>query len=111
LDVTDVLAKGDRFEIFDFGSSVGLTSLVATASGGETDPDAAFNDPTYSSGRFTLADGSHSITIFAVENPYGGGSGVLRASVVPEPSTLIIWSLLGALGIAVGWWRRRRRAA
>ncbi len=27
---------------------------------------------------------------------------------VPEPSTLIIWSLLGALGITVGWWRKRR---
>jgi hypothetical protein len=25
-------------------------------------------------------------------------------------STLAIWSLLGALGITVGWWRRRRRA-
>ena len=31
--------------------------------------------------------------------------------VIPEPSTLIIWSLLGGLGITVGWCRRRRRAA
>jgi len=31
--------------------------------------------------------------------------------VIPEPSALIIWSLLGALGITVGWWRRRRRKA
>jgi hypothetical protein len=29
---------------------------------------------------------------------------------VPEPATLIIWSLLGALGVALGW-RRRKRAA
>ena len=28
---------------------------------------------------------------------------------VPEPSTLIIWSLLGGLAFTVGWWRRRRR--
>jgi len=28
-------------------------------------------------------------------------------TTVPEPSTFIIWSLLGALGITVGWWRRR----
>ena len=28
---------------------------------------------------------------------------------VPEPSTLIVWSVLGALGMTVGrWWRRRR---
>jgi hypothetical protein len=28
----------------------------------------------------------------------------------PEPATVIIWSLLGAVGIGVGWWRRRRAA-
>ena len=28
---------------------------------------------------------------------------------VPEPSTLVLWSLLGSLGVAVGW--RRRKAA
>ena len=27
--------------------------------------------------------------------------------VIPEPSTLIIWSLLGGLGISLGWWRRK----
>ena len=32
-------------------------------------------------------------------------------TVVPEPSTFAIWSLLGTLGITVGWWRRRRSAA
>jgi hypothetical protein len=34
----------------------------------------------------------------------------LTASVIPEPSTFIIWSLLATLGITVGWWRRRSRA-
>lgn len=34
----------------------------------------------------------------------------LKISPIPEPSTLIIWSLLGGLGFTVGW-RRRRRAA
>ena len=32
-------------------------------------------------------------------------------SSTPEPSTLVVWSLLGALGITIGWWRRRKRAA
>lgn len=26
----------------------------------------------------------------------------------PEPSALIVWSLLGILAFGVGWWRRRR---
>jgi len=30
---------------------------------------------------------------------------------IPEPSTLIIWSLLASLGMGLGWWRRRKRAA
>jgi hypothetical protein len=30
--------------------------------------------------------------------------------VIPEPSTLAIWSLLSALGLAAGWYRRRRAA-
>ena len=29
------------------------------------------------------------------------------SAAVPEPTTLIIWSLLGALGIATTWWRKR----
>ncbi|MHB1034563.1 MAG: hypothetical protein ACYC35_25675 [Pirellulales bacterium] len=31
--------------------------------------------------------------------------------MVPEPTTLVIWSVLGTLGIALGWWRKRRVAA
>ena len=28
-------------------------------------------------------------------------------AVIPEPSTLIIWPLLGILGSTIAWWRRR----
>ncbi len=30
---------------------------------------------------------------------------------IPEPSTFVVWTLLGALSISGGWWRRRRKAA
>jgi hypothetical protein len=31
-------------------------------------------------------------------------------AAVPEPATMVIWSLLGALGIAIGCWRRPKAA-
>jgi hypothetical protein len=34
----------------------------------------------------------------------------LTTGVIPEPASLVVWSLLGALGIGVAWWRRRRAA-
>jgi hypothetical protein len=40
-------------------------------------------------------------------NPDGTVHGYLLTPI-PEPSTFIIWSLLGALGITIGWWRRRK---
>jgi hypothetical protein len=33
---------------------------------------------------------------------------VAQFSQVPEPSTLIVWSLVGALAVTLGWWRRRK---
>jgi formylglycine-generating enzyme required for sulfatase activity len=29
---------------------------------------------------------------------------------IPEPSTIIVWSLLGSLAIGLGWWRKRKAA-
>jgi hypothetical protein len=45
--------------------------------------------------------------------PSGGPyTGEVQVSVnrILEPSTFIIWSVLGAVGVTVGWWRRRRKA-
>jgi len=33
----------------------------------------------------------------------------LEEAVIPEPSTFAIWSLLGVIGITVGWWRRHNK--
>ncbi len=29
-------------------------------------------------------------------------------TTTPEPATIVVWSLLGALGLGFGWWRRRK---
>lgn len=30
--------------------------------------------------------------------------------IIPEPASLAVWSVLGAIGIAIAWYRRRRAA-
>ena len=35
----------------------------------------------------------------------------VNVNTIPEPTTLIVWSLLGASGVGIGWWRRRKPKA
>ena len=58
--------------------------------------DLSANPPPFSGERL-LED------LSAVGNTINNGT-------VPEPSALIVWSLLGSLGIGLGWWRRRKAA-
>ncbi len=32
----------------------------------------------------------------------------LTPAAIPEPASLVIWGLLGGLGVSLAWWRRRR---
>ena len=113
LYVTDDFLKGDQFEVFDWGSSIGTTSYVPTASGYEVGPHAAYLDPTYSSGVFLLGPGYHSITLQTIYDPwYSGGRGYIKAETmaVPEPATaaLLGTSLICLVGVG---WRRKKRTA
>lgn len=51
----------------------------------------------------TTDSGGGAVTLVSAATDDGGTKGE-----IPEPSTVIIWSLLGVLGIAVGWCRRRK---
>lgn len=42
----------------------------------------------------------------AFPDPGGDSDG----GTVPEPSTLIVWSLLGSFALGLGWWRKRKLA-
>jgi len=46
---------------------------------------------------------------FYDEGDYTDNVGALDVEItaIPEPASLIVWLLLGATGMTVGWWRRR----
>ena len=55
---------------------------------------------------FIDAGGNHS----GLDNDFHMAAHFVSANAIPEPSTLIIWSVLGGVGIAVSRWRKRRAA-
>jgi PEP-CTERM motif len=108
LTVLDAFSLGEQFEIFDFGASLGLTSVPGGGDCGD-DPIVCLADTNASSGIFSLLAGNHSITITPTLSPDGLGAGYLRiqadAVVVPEPQTIALVGI-GMLGL---WGRRAWR--
>ena len=78
VQVVDDFLTGDRFQVFDSGTLIGTTSVSAGGGAGEVGPDAAFANPDYSSGSFSLGAGAHNISITAIDNPFGGGRGYIQ---------------------------------
>jgi len=48
------------------------------------------------------------ITLHNFDRVFHADLTAVTAEVIPEPSTILIWSLLAGLGIAAGWRRRKR---
>ena len=111
LSVTDSGEAGDRFEVFDFGISLGLTSLPVGNTDCGSDPEVCRITAGISTAQFLLGSGGHSISITPVSSPSGGGTGFFlvtdAGAAVPEPST---WALVAAaLSATVTLARRRKR--
>jgi hypothetical protein len=88
----DGFSSGERFEIFDFGTSLGLTGFAPPGTGGCSGGDGplyCLADPHYSNGFFLLGAGNHSITI-GVQMGQSAGGAWFEAATVPEPSSLML---------------------
>ncbi|MCH8047360.1 MAG: hypothetical protein IID44_26975, partial [Planctomycetes bacterium] len=95
-------------------SEAGATVTLFGASLGLTDADVsfAFSHNVFDSagtGGLAVVDTlpSGQILSLAGRGRIDADTGIMD---IPEPTTLVIWSLLATLGLSVGW-RRRRRAA
>ncbi len=115
LTVTDAFTAGDRFELFDFGVSLGLTSAPSGSGDCGDDPVPCLAAAGISQGTFLLSAGNHSLTLTPVLSPDGGGSGYLRVdttavSAVPEPSTFVLVALGLAMLCLVALKHRRKNA-
>jgi hypothetical protein len=105
LTVTDAFLYGDVFKVLDNAVVIGTTSTPGPlGDSGNSDPEVAILDPDMSHGMFYLAPGLHSITIYAIVSPYGGGAGFFRAATAPVPGALLLVGT-GLLGLLP--WRRR----
>ena len=64
-------------------------------------------------GRITVMADSNTVNFASFDNDIFylnllSGAGPGPGGEIPEPTTLVVWSLLGALGGVFGWRRRRR---
>jgi YVTN family beta-propeller protein len=99
--VVDAFQSGDRYEVFDFGTSLGETSAPVAGIDCGADPVVCHASGKMSSRVYALAAGAHSITIGVTAG--GTATGYFR---IPEPSGA------GALALAcLALLARRRRAA
>ena len=117
--VTDAFSKGDYFEVYEVdgvapttSSLIGMTPMVPVASGSVTDPDVAFNEPTYSHDVFEgiLSAGTHYFAFREVGHNYGSGAffvkfcpGSVGGEVTPYPVTpvMLIAALVGTFSLAI----------
>jgi len=80
IDITDAYLTGDIFDISVGGTSCGQTSAAPNLGRfvWTNNANTAYADARWSSGRFYMAAGTHTITITTIISPWGSGGGFWR---------------------------------
>lgn len=95
LIIVDGFDSGDRYEVFDFGVSLGLTSPPTLGSQCSGDELACLANQDFSRGAFLLAAGDHALTGIVAQSPFPDGSGffIIEAAAAPEPASYGVFAL------------------
>lgn len=109
LFVLDLFLSVDQFELFNSGSSLGLTSAPTSGGGCDKDITCAIGNLDYSRGSFALAAGDYSITGIQRQGVAGAGAFIVETAAVPVPAAGVL--LVGALGMLGAVRRRKSRKA
>jgi hypothetical protein len=96
LDIADLPLSAGTLYWISIYTNANPFNYYAWSNSADGSPDGAYRN---SGGSWNQHDHLYRANhVFALNPP----------TVIPEPSTFIIWSLLGALAITLRWWRRGR---
>lgn len=118
------LRNADNTDLTTFGSYLnGQANQITVVGDYATGTASAYLNGTLGLSGYALRGGidpaPNFSELFMYENGENNGLGnsvaidnveVDAGNAIPEPSTLIVWSLLGTLAIGLGWWRKRKAA-
>ena len=114
IDIVDRLMIGDQYRLFVNGTAMMTTSTTSWymdgVQTGTNTFDEAWANPFLSRGSLYLGPGTYDLDISAIRVAKGVnyGSGFIRATSVPEPSTLLMLGA-GILGLGLFQYRKWSR--